>query len=226
MSTASHEIAVQTRSEFGKNASRRARHAGLVPANVYGKGKQPQALMLNAGDWESLATHDLNLVYLIEGDKRTAVLVKEVQYNYLKSQTVHVDFQEVDLNKEVHAEVRVHLIGQPVGEAHGGVLEQEIHMLPVCCKPQDLPDAIRVDVAALDLGDVMLVSQVVLPDGVKTLAEADAIVCHVVRPAEEPEPEVAAPEGAEPEVITAKKGEEEGEKAEDKGKKAEDKGKK
>ena len=202
MSTAGYEIAVQPRNEFGNNAARRIRKEGLIPAVVYAKGKEAEAVTVKANEWEVLSQHDLNLVYLIDGDKRKAALVKEVQFNYMKNCVVHIDFQEVDMNAEVHAEVAIHPAGEAKGAAHGGVFEQELHMLNVACKAADLPETISIDVSALEIGEAMHVKDLALPAGVRALNDPEEIVFHVMQPRQEEEAPAEA-EG-EPEVTTAK----------------------
>ena len=205
MSKDNNEIAVQPRSEFGNNAARRARNAGLIPAIIYGKGQEPRAIYLNAGDWISLAQHHHHLIYLVDGDRKQAALVKEVQINHLKNYYVHVDFQAVDVHAKVHSTVSLHAIGDCIGAAHGGTLEQSIHELAVECTPADLVDEIKVNVADLDIGDHLLVKDIVMPSGMTALTEADAIVFHVARPMQEEEAAPAAAEATEPEAIKEKK---------------------
>jgi large subunit ribosomal protein L25 len=109
------------------------------------------------------------------------------------------------MTAEIHASVAVHAFGECYGASHGGVLEQEVHELPVSCRPDALPDMIKVDVTKLQVGDVLTVGQLVLPEGVKVRGLADEdIVFHVVLPTQD----VAAAEGAaEPEAINEKKAE-------------------
>ena len=118
----------------------------------------------------------------------------------------HITDQAVDMTQEIHATVALHAFGECYGAAHGGVLEQEIHELPVSCRPDALPDVIKVDVTKLQVGEALTVGQLVLPEGVKVRGvEADEIVFNVVRPSEDT---AAEGEGsAEPEAINEKKAE-------------------
>ena len=137
----------------------------------------------------------------------TPVLIREVQFNHLKNYVVHIDFQQVDLNKEISAKVVLHAVGDCYGAAHGGILEQELHELEVLCRPADLPELIKVDVSSLDIGQALSVKDLVLPQGVRTNVDPEEIVFHVVMPQieAEPAPEEAAAEPAEPEAINEKK---------------------
>ncbi len=202
MSKETIKIAVEKRNEFGKNASRRARKAGLIPASVYSKGKEPQSFLVNADAWKVFSVHHAShMVTLVDGAVEIPALVKEVQFNHLKNYVLHIDFQQVDMDQEIVSAVAIHAHGESYGAAHGGVLEQELHELEVICHPADLPEMIQVDVSKLEIGQALHVSDIVLPAGVKCEADPEAVVFHVVRSNVDAE---AAAEG-EPEVIKEKK---------------------
>jgi len=208
MSKETPHIAVEARAEFGNNASRRLRRAGMIPAIIYGKSQEPKAIAVNADEWKVFSALHSHIVMLKDGKDDQPALVREVQFNHLKNYVVHIDFQAVNLNEEIHSEVPVHAFGESYGAAHGGILEQEIHELHVICRPADLPEAIKADVTALNIGDALTVGQLVLPEGVRTEVAADAVVFHVVRPKEEVVAEPAEGEvAAEPEAINEKKAE-------------------
>lgn len=204
MSKVNNEIAVQERKDFGKNASRRSRKAGMIPAVVYSKGAEARAIFVDADAWKVLAGHHVHMVMLNDGAKKSAALVKEVQYNHLKNYVQHIDFQEVDVNADVSAAVPVHAHGDCVGVSHGGLLEFELHELTVICHPDHLPEFISAEVSKLDLGGQLHVKDLVLPEGVRTNVDPEAVVAHVARPREEAAaPAAEAP--AEPEAIKEKK---------------------
>ena len=208
MSKETPKIQVEARTVFGNNASRRLRKAGSIPAVIYGNGKTPRAVSVNSDAWCAFsARHASQMVTLLEDGKEVPALIKEVQYNHLKNYFVHIDFQEVNLDKEISASVPLHAHGECYGATHGGILEQDLHELPVLCRPKDLPDAIRVDVTELKIGDGLTVAQIELPQGVKADIAADTMVFHVVRPQEEVVEEPAEGEAAatEPEAINEKK---------------------
>lgn len=210
MSKETPQIKVEARTVFGNNASRRLRKAGSIPAVIYGNGKAPRSVSVNNDAWCAFsASHGSQMVTLLEDGKEVPALIKEVQFNHLKNYFVHIDFQEVNLNKEISASVPLHAHGESYGAAHGGILEQDLHELPVLCRPKDLPDSIRVDVTELKIGDGLTVAQLTLPAGVKADIDADTLVFHVVRPQEEVVEEPAAAgeeaEATEPEAINEKK---------------------
>ncbi len=206
MSETNIEIRVKKRCEFGNNAARRARSAGLIPAIVYGRNQAARAIYLNAGEWTSLAQHRHHLIYLVDDDGgRQAALVKEVQINHLKNHYVHIDFHAVDVHARVRSTISLHAVGDCIGTAHGGTLEQNIHELPVECTPADLVDEIKVNVSDLEIGEHLLVKDIVMPEGMTVLMDADAIVFQVARPMQEEELETSQAEPSEPEAIKEKK---------------------
>ncbi len=94
MSNANNEIAVTLRDQFGKGASRRARHNGLIPVVVYGKGKENRTFFMKGNEWEVVAREKSDVV-LVYGDEKISVKVQEQQVNYMKSYVVHIDFVEI-----------------------------------------------------------------------------------------------------------------------------------
>ena len=205
MSNNKHEIAVTPRSDFGKNASRRARREGLVPVNVYAKGKPNRAYYMKGNEWDVLGHEDFSYAYLVDGKEKIAVVVKEEQVNYMKSYTVHVDFQEISMKEDIHAAVKIVAIGSPAGESHGGVMEQFIHELTLVGKAEKLPSIIEVDVTALDLGGSIHVSDLAFPKGVTSDVPGETVVFHIVHA--DQDVDASAGEDAQPEVLTERKGE-------------------
>ena len=211
MSKQKHEIAVFPRSEFGKNAARRARRDGMVPVNVYAKGKENRSFYVKSNEWEVLSKQDFSLAFLVNGSEKIGVIVKEEQINYMKSYVVHIDFQEVVMNDEIHASVKVVSSGTSAGENHGGVVEQIMHEIELVGKAQDMPEMVEVDVTDLDLGQSIMIKDLKLPAGVSSRNDPEAVVFHVVHADEEIEVEAPAEgaEAAEPQVLTERKHEEE-----------------
>ncbi len=184
-----YELAVESRSELGTGAVRRARKVGKIPAVMYSRGAESAPLFVDAKEWEALSKHDFNLLTLLNGKKKTAAVVKEVQNNYLKSYVVHIDFQEVKMDEKITAWIPVrHGHGEAVGVAKGGNFEQAIHEIEVKCLPGDLPEHLETDITALEIGDSLYVGDIVLPDKVELITDPDLTVFHVSKPlAEEPE---------------------------------------
>ena len=228
MAKQKHVLNVVTRSELGKGAVNRLRKAGHIPAVVYSRGAAGKTIYFAAAEWEALQKFELNLIALKEGDNEILALIKDVQNDFLRGKTSHVDFLEVRRDQVIKATVALHAgHTAPAGIAQGGLLEQFVHEIEVECLPDALPEAVEVDVSKLELDQALHVADLVLPDGVKAVSDGDIVVFHVVDPSkiEEDVPAPAAPaegEAAEPELVGAKEKAEkaaaaEAEKAADKG---------
>ena len=207
------KLTAQTRTGIGRTAVNRIKKQGLVPAVVYGGKDQPQPLALNAREIHTLlsrATSEHLLVDLeiADGSNRSSrlALIQEVQHDQIRGDVLHVDFHAVKADEKLHAEIPVEAIGEPNGvKNYGGILEIAMHSLEVECLPKDLPEIIRIDVSALNVGEGVHVKDVQLPPGVTARADGDLTVVRVAAPVVETEPTPAAAAAAEPEVLKEKK---------------------
>ena len=213
MAKVKHVLNVQARTAGGTGDARRLRKTGLIPAIVYGKGVEPKCISVNATEWGLLSRNELNILSLVEDGKETLVLLKEVQHDPIRNRTRHLDIQAIRMDQKIKAHVAVrpgHAL--PAGASAGGLLEQNIHEIEVESLPQDLPEEIIVDVSAMNLGDMIHVGDIQMPEGVVAVTHADIVVfTEVDESAAETEEEAAPAEGeeaAEPEVIAEKKTEE------------------
>ena len=204
-SKTNYELAVESRSELGKGAVGRARKAGKIPAVMYSRGAETAPLFVDAKEWEALSKHDFNLLTLLNGKKKTAAVVKEVQNNYLKSCVMHIDFQEVKMDEKITASIPVRPAhGEAVGVSKGGSFEQAVHEIEVNCFPGDLPEFLEADITALEIGDSLNVGDIVLPENVELITDADLTVFHVSKPVTEEEvSSEETEEGAEGEAAEA-----------------------
>ena len=213
MAKVKHVLNVQARTAGGTGDARRLRKTGLIPAIVYGKGVEPKCISVDATEWQLLSRNELNILSLVEDGKETLVLLKEVQHDPIRNRTRHLDFQAIRMDQKIKAHVAVrpgHAL--PVGASAGGLLEQNLHEIEVESLPQDLPEEIIVDVSGMNLGDMIHVGDIQMPEGVTAVTHADIVVfTEVDESAAEAEEEAAPAEGeeaAEPEVIAEKKTEE------------------
>jgi large subunit ribosomal protein L25 len=152
------------------------------------------------------------------------VLLKDVQIDPVRGGVLHADFLEISMERKIRVEVPLELDGVPVGKAKGGLVEWHLREVAVECLPLAIPQAIRVDISALDMGDALHVSDLPVPEGVRVLGDGGRAVVAVTAPAAEEEvaPVVAEAAPAEPEVLTKREGKEEAAAAapaEEKGKK-------
>lgn len=213
MAKVKHVLNVQARTAGGTGDARRLRKTGLIPAIVYGKGVEPKCISVNATEWQLLSRNELNILSLVEDGKETLVLLKEVQHDPIRNRTRHLDFQAIRMDQKIKAHVAVrpgHAL--PAGASAGGLLEQNLHEIEVESLPQDLPEEIIVDVSGMNLGDMIHVGDIPMPEGVEAVTHAEIVVfTEVDESAAEAEEEAAPAEGeeaAEPEVIAEKKTEE------------------
>lgn len=205
MAVQSAQVAAKSRPELGSRANRRLREAGLLPGVIYGHKEAVIPVSLprrQVVDHLNKGAHLFDLS--LDNGRSEKVLVKEVQYDHLGQEVLHVDFARVSLDEKVKVTVPLELKGTPKGEADGGVLQQIIAALEVECLVTEIPDAIRHNVAEMALNDVLHIGDLKLPTGVKVLRDAELIVA-TVKEVLEVAPAVAE-EGAvaEPEVIGRK----------------------
>lgn len=195
MSREKHVLNVMEREDSGTSASRKARREGKVPAIMYGHGATPRRFLLDEKEWDIVSRHEVQIVELKSSSKETMnALVKDVQYDYLRGTTVHVDFLEVKMDEVIHAFVPIHSHGTPSGISKGGVLEYLMHEVEVSCTPLTLPESLDIDVSMLEIDDAIHVGDLVFPEGVTPIPEADHTVLHVILPRIQEE---AAPEEGE-----------------------------
>ena len=211
MATATIEAVVATPREgkFNKNAARRVRVAGKIPAVVYGAGKESVAVTVDPkviikilhSDSGHNTIFDLN----VEGNPVVKAMIVDWQNEPIKGKLLHIDLKRIAMDKAMRVSVPIVLVGIPVGvKTQGGVLEHVLREVEIECLPGDIPSHLDVDVSNLEMNGAIHVSDLPHSGSIKFLGEEDATVAHVTAMKEElPEPEVAAT-ATEPEV--AKKG--------------------
>jgi large subunit ribosomal protein L25 len=203
-------VAAQSRTESGKNVNRRLRASGFIPGILYGEKKAAQALSVSPKEIVAIlrSASGANTLFDVELEgARRKVILKDYQVEPIKGRLLHADFYEVALDKELDVMVHIELTGVPVGvKVQGGILDFVTRELSVSCLPTDIPEKISVDVAGLEMGKHIRVSDLTIPAKVRVNTDSDVVVAHVVAPRAEEAPvaaEVAATEatGTEPEVI-------------------------
>jgi large subunit ribosomal protein L25 len=202
------QLEAKPRPELGSRANKRLRDAGLIPAVIYGHKEAVVTVTLSKRDTVRHLMRGAHLFDLAVDGKSERVLVKDVQYDHLGLEVIHIDFTRVNLDEKVELSVPLELRGEPKGTADGGVLQQVISELEVECLVTDIPEYIRHNVSEMALNDVLHIKDLTLPQGVRVLQDGDLIVAtvkEIVEVAETPAPEGAA----EPEVIGRKAAEEE-----------------
>lgn len=199
------------REDVGKKESKALRKEGLIPGVVYKGGKEALGLKLARRDLEDIlhtkAGTNVIITLKIEGGtkptKDKVVIVKQLQHDPVRNDILHVDFHEISLTETLKVNVPLATKGQAAGVVQdGGTLDHVIWELQIECLPTAIPEKIDIDVAALKIGDVVFVKQIVPPEGVKILTDGELIAITVKAPhVEKPAEEVPGGTGAEPELI-------------------------
>jgi large subunit ribosomal protein L25 len=214
-----------------KNAARRVRVAGQVPAVVYGAGKNSQTVSVDPRQVKRILyseTGHNTIVDLKLGSEQTKAMIVDWQFEPIKGGLLHVDFKRIAMDKALRVNVPVHLIGEAAGvKLEGGIMEQVLREVEIECLPADIPGHIDVDVSGLAFGQMVRVSDLPHGEKLKFITDANQMVAHVIAIKEvvEVAPDAVAADAAagaaEPEVVKKGKQEVEGaegaDKAADKG---------
>jgi large subunit ribosomal protein L25 len=159
----------EVRTDLGKGASRRLRHANKVPAILYGEGKEPVSLTLAHNKvfraQEEEAFYSQVLTLNVDG-KKVECLLKDMQRHPFKPLVMHMDFMRIDAKHDVHTNVPVHFINEEAVVKKGAVLAHHINEIAITCLPGKLPEFIEVDCADMEVGQTLHLSDVKLPEGV------------------------------------------------------------
>ena len=196
---------VNVRENTGTGGSRAARRDGFVPGVIYGGDKAPVAVSvkynevlkaINSGQFLS------NMIELSHDGKSQKVLTKDVQFHPVTDMPVHLDFYRVTAKSIIEVEVSVNFVGEDVapGLKEGGTLNVVRYAIEVKCPAGSIPDAIEVDVSAMEIGDAIHISEVTLPEGVKpAITDRDFTIATIVasRAAIEETDDAEGEEGAE-----------------------------
>ncbi len=189
-------------------ANRRLSADGVIPAVLYGAGREAQTLSVDRHDFEQMVVHKgtAHLLKLhIEGEKDGVnAVIKSMQRDAVKGVIQHIDFLAVRMDRPIQASVPLMYLNEDVcvGVKAGGVLMHSMREVTVEALPRDLPEGIEVDVSALEIGVSVHVGALVAPAGVTIVGDSEGIVCSVTAPTVEPEvEEEVAEEVAEPELI-------------------------
>lgn len=211
-------IKAARRETTGTKSARLLRKQDQMPAIIYARDGDPQAIALPAHDVEVAIGHGNHVLHIeLEGES-LQYLIRDVQYDYLGTTPVHLDLAQVNVDEVVEVSVPVELRGTPAGIHEGGVLDQVMNDIMIRCKVTDIPELIRPSVTKLKLNDSLHVSDLELPPGAEAVCDGTETVAvvrllAVVEEAEEEAEDTEA--AAEPEVISQKKKEDESEEDKD-----------
>ena len=184
-------IQAKVRQAFGKQ-NKKLRKAGMLPAVVYGRGKETLSLEVPGKNFQKVyqqAGESTLVDLLIDGKGEKKVLIHDVAKHYMKDEPIHVDFYEVDLTSKIHAKVPVHFVGvSPAVKESGGVLIKNLNEIEVEALPMNLPHAIEVSIEKLKtFDDLVRVADLKVSDKVKVLAHPEDVIVKVQAPRTEAE---------------------------------------
>lgn len=215
------KVEAKKRSGTGKKVAKDLRKGKEIPAVVYGAGEEScpvsvseealfKALHTSAGENVII---NLQVSDADNKNKNKTVIVKEIQYHPVNGNVLHVDFNIISLTETIQVSVPIETKGEASGvKREGGILQHLLWELEIECLPTKIPEKIEVNVEKLEVGNVLHVQDIIIPEGIKVLNDPQAIVVSVEHPkAEEVKEPVVEEEAAEPELIRKKKETEEGE---------------
>lgn len=203
-------LTAKVRGERGTRTANRLRRNGLLPAVVYGHKQDAISVTVEAEAVYGVIRHGVRVVDLQLGGKAEKCLIREVQWDALGKDVLHVDFTRVSADERIRITVPVMVRGTAPGVNAGGILEQPLHTLEIECLALSVPDAIRVNVNELQVEQTIHLKDLTLPPDVKAFGDPETVVVRVIKPVEEAAApaEAVAAGPAEPEVIGRKAAEE------------------
>jgi len=225
-------VKAEVRESVGKNAARRLRREGKLPAILYGSKTKNISLVLSKQDMFSIlkSGRGENTIFKVAFDsKKKNVMIKDYQLDVITDELLHVDLIEIAMTESIEVTVQIVLTGEAVGvKSEGGFVDFVNREAQVRCLPRDIPDQIEVDISGLHLNQSLKLGDIQPPENVEFITDPKTVIAHIILPEEEEieveeeiEEELIA-EGEEPEVI----GEERGEPGEEKEEKKEEEEKK
>ncbi len=201
------QIAGQVRDRLGSRDTARLRTRGQLPAVIYGHKRDPMHICVDAKQVTDLLHHRAHLVEVVLDSTSEPCLIKDVQWDHLGSDILHIDLTRVDVTERVAVRVDLVLTGDPVGLKESGTfLQHPINELDVSCLASQIPDQIKADISGLTPGATFTVADLKLPAGVTVNADPETVIASIQVISEQPESELEpGPTAAsEPEVIGKK----------------------
>jgi len=207
------KLKAQLRDKMGKSATRKYRTEGWIPAEFYSSHQENMHLLLNSSEFENILSHGHGLFSLkVEGkDEDFQCIIKEIQTEPVLGKVLHADFQGVKLGEKLTLNIPIHLSGTAAGVKAGGIMEFLIREVEVECLPKDIPDSLNIDITALQIGDTVRIKDLVYGN-IRILDDPEETILLIEHPkitqeleAVEEAEELEGEEAQEPEVITARR---------------------
>lgn len=199
------QLKVEVRDTVGSKQAVRLRKVGKIPVIVYGHGQEPVAIAVNLHDFTEALHHGQRIFEVSLSKKKATLLVKELQYDYLGKDIIHVDMVRVDLTELVKVTVPIEQKGTSKGSHEAGIIDELLDHIEIECKAGEIPEMIEVSVKEIGVGDSIHAGDIVLPEGAKLVTDPRALVlhCHLVAAAKTTE-EIEEEAPTAPEVIGEK----------------------
>jgi large subunit ribosomal protein L25 len=185
----------------GTRVARRLRASGRIPAILYGHKQAPVPISVSRDDVWMMIKKAHHLAQLNIGGQTEMALVREIQWDHLGKEIIHLDFFRVSATEKVTTTVPLVLHGTAPGLSEGGLIEQPRHELTVSAAATAIPDAIRIEVGELHLNQSVHVRDLALPEGVTTAEDPELVLVHVVSKAAVAAAASAPTEGGEPSEV-------------------------
>jgi len=197
---AQNTLIVKQRYRLGKGGARQVRREGNIPSILYGRETEPIPLVVNPNDLKQALSTEAGentlLEIKIQGDSEEfskLALLRDIQFDYLTSKPIHLDFQEVLMKEKLHVRVPVKFVGLATGVRNEhGILEEILREIEIECFPKDIPNFFEVDVSELGLGDSIHIGDLKISEDLTVLHEHDETVVTVLAPKVEEEAVVEA----------------------------------
>ncbi|HDZ69159.1 MAG TPA: 50S ribosomal protein L25 [Phycisphaerales bacterium] len=195
-------LKAEIREDVGSKSAAKVRKQGRVPAVVYGHKKKPVAVSLDAHNLVEGLHHGGRVVDVQIGKKKETMIFKDLQYDYLGKDIIHVDLMRVDATEMIKVAVPIELKGTAKGTHEGGIIEEHTNRLEIECKVTDIPEAIVVSVKEIGVGDTLHAGDIKLGEGVKLVSSPSTLLltCSLVAAAKSTE-ELEEEASAAPEII-------------------------
>lgn len=212
----SFNLTAELRTDAGKGASRRLRRTGKVPAILYGGHEDPVSLSLDHNELQRNLAHEAfysHILTILVGKKSHQAILKDLQRHPSRAEITHVDLQRVSAGEELRTHVPLHFVNEDTSvgvKKQGGVVSHNMIDVEIACLPKNLPEFIEVDIAELEIGEAIHLSELKLPEGVSIVAlshgadhDLPVVAIHHARVSAEPEAEEAAEAAVAPAEVEA-----------------------
>ena len=175
-------LKAEVREQTGSKTVRKVREQGRIPAIVYGHKKEPAAISLDAHSFVEGLHHGHRLMDVQIGKKKEKTIVKEIQYDHLGKNIIHVDLMRVNVTEIVKVMIPIELKGTAAGTHESGIIEEHVDRLEIECKVIDIPEMIVVSVKDVHVGDALHAGDIELPDGITLSSSPEMLLvtCHLV----------------------------------------------